>query len=103
MDQTELMRAGRHGAADLPNLDALWMPFTANRDFKTAPRMLVSARGMHYRSHDGREILDGVAGLWCVNAGHGREEIVEAIAQQAREMDYAPPFHMWHPVEFALA
>ncbi|OIQ81882.1 beta-alanine--pyruvate aminotransferase [mine drainage metagenome] len=103
MDQTELMRAGRHGAVDLPNLDALWMPFTANRDFKTAPRMLVSAQGMHYRSHDGREILDGVAGLWCVNAGHGREEIVEAIARQAREMDYAPPFQMGHPVQFEAA
>ncbi|MDE2128791.1 MAG: aspartate aminotransferase family protein [Betaproteobacteria bacterium] len=103
MDQTELTRAGRHGAVDLPNLDALWMPFTANRDFKAAPRMLVSAQGMHYRSHDGREILDGVAGLWCVNAGHGREEIVEAIARQAREMDYAPPFQMGHPVQFEAA
>ncbi|WP_288127986.1 aspartate aminotransferase family protein [Thiomonas sp.] len=79
------------------------MPFTANRDFKAAPRMLVSAQGMHYRSHDGREILDGVAGLWCVNAGHGREEIVEAIARQAREMDYAPPFQMGHPVQFEAA
>ena len=103
MDHTELMRAEQQSATHLPNLDALWMPFTANRQFKAAPRMLVSARGMYYRSHDGREILDGVAGLWCVNAGHGREEISEAIAQQAREMDYAPPFQMGHPAQFEAA
>lgn len=103
MDQTELTRAGQRGAMELPNLEALWMPFTANRQFKAAPRMLVGARGMHYRSHDGREILDGVAGLWCVNAGHGREEITAAIARQAAEMDYAPPFQMGHPVQFEAA
>ncbi len=103
MDQTELTRAGQRGAMELPNLEALWMPFTANRQFKAAPRMFVGARGMHYRSHDGREILDGVAGLWCVNAGHGREEITAAIARQAAEMDYAPPFQMGHPVQFEAA
>ncbi len=84
-------------------LDALWMPFTANRQFKKQPRLLAKAAGMHYWSHDGRKILDGVAGLWCVNAGHGRPKIVQAIAQQAAELDYAPPFQMGHPKAFELA
>jgi len=85
------------------NLDALWMPFTANRQFKANPRLLVSAEGMHYRSVDGREILDGTAGLWCVNAGHGRPEIIEAVQRQAERMDYAPSFQMAHPLQFELA
>jgi len=85
------------------NLDAFWMPFTANRQFKSAPRLLVSAKGMHYQSHDGRQILDGTAGLWCVNAGHCHPKIVEAIRAQAGEMDYAPPFQMGHPKAFELA
>jgi len=85
------------------NLDALWMPFTANRQFKANPRLLVSAEGMHYRSVDGREILDGTAGLWCVNAGHGRKEIIEAVQRQAERMDYAPSFQMAHPLQFELA
>ena len=80
-----------------------WMPFTANRAFKRAPRLLASAKGMHYTTHDGRTILDGAAGLWCVNAGHCREPIVDAIARQAGEMDYAPPFQMGHPLAFELA
>jgi beta-alanine--pyruvate transaminase len=85
------------------NLDSLWMPFTANRQFKKQPRLLTKAEGMHYWSSDGRKILDGVAGLWCVNAGHGRKRIVKAIAEQAAEMDYAPPFQMGHPKAFELA
>jgi beta-alanine--pyruvate transaminase len=85
------------------SLDAQWMPFTANRAFKRAPRLLAKAKGMFYTSADGRRILDGAAGLWCVNAGHCREEIVEAIARQAGEMDYAPPFQMGHPLAFELA
>jgi len=85
------------------NLDAFWMPFTANRQFKKAPRMLVAAEGMHYTAADGRKILDGTAGLWCCNAGHARPKIVEAIANQAREMDYAPGFQMGHPKVFELA
>jgi beta-alanine--pyruvate transaminase len=85
------------------NLDAFWMPFTANRQFKNAPRLLVSAKGMHYASHDGRQILDGTAGLWCVNAGHCHPKIVEAIRAQAGELDYAPPFQMAHPQSFELA
>ncbi|MEO5733693.1 MAG: aspartate aminotransferase family protein [Rubrivivax sp.] len=79
------------------------MPFTANRQFKQAPRMLVSASGMHYQDANGRQILDGVAGLWCVNAGHGRPRIVKAIQQQAARMDFAPPFQMGHPLAFELA
>jgi beta-alanine--pyruvate transaminase len=86
-----------------PALDALWMPFTANRAFKRAPRLLESAKDMHYRTPEGRVVLDGAAGLWCVNAGHGREPIVRAIAEQAQRMDYAPGFQMGHPLEFALA
>ncbi|PXW98109.1 beta-alanine--pyruvate transaminase [Sphaerotilus hippei] len=86
-----------------PSLDAYWMPFTANRQFKQRPRLLTQASGMHYRTDDGREILDGVAGLWCVNAGHARPRIVQAIARQAGEMDYAPPFQMGHPKAFEFA
>lgn len=87
-----------------PNdLDAFWMPFTANRQFKADPRLLVAAKDMHYTSHDGRQILDGTAGLWCCNAGHGRAPITEAIQAQAAQMDYAPPFQMAHPGAFELA
>ncbi|ROR32849.1 aspartate aminotransferase family protein [Inmirania thermothiophila] len=84
-------------------LDALWKPFTANRQFRAAPRLVVGAEGVHYRAADGRRILDGCSGLWCVNAGHGRREIVEAIQAQAARLDYAPAFQMGHPGEFRLA
>ena len=90
-------------AATPNNLDAYWMPFTANRAFKSAPRIMVAAEGMHYTTDDGRRILDGTAGLWCCNAGHARPRIVEAIAKQAREMDYSPAFQMGHPKAFELA
>jgi beta-alanine--pyruvate transaminase len=87
-----------------PNdLSAFWMPFTANRQFKKAPRMFVGAKDMHYTSSDGRQVLDGTAGLWCVNAGHCRPKITEAIANQAAELDYAPAFQMGHPKAFELA
>ncbi|WP_309085246.1 aspartate aminotransferase family protein [Chelativorans sp.] len=87
-----------------PNdLSAYWMPFTANRQFKQAPRMLVAAKDMHYWTDDGRKVLDGAAGLWCVNAGHCRPKITEAIQKQAAEMDYAPPFQMGHPLAFEFA
>ena len=85
------------------DLDAYWMPFTANRQFKKSPRLLAKSSGMHYWDDKGREILDGVAGLWCVNAGHGRQRIVQAIQDQAAELDYAPPFQMSHPKAFELA
>jgi beta-alanine--pyruvate transaminase len=85
------------------DLQSHWMPFTANRQFKAAPRMLVRAEGMYYWTDDGRQILDGFAGLWCCNAGHCRKPIVEAIQKQAATMDYAPPFQMGHPLSFELA
>ena len=85
------------------NLDAFWMPFTANRRFKAQPRMIVSAQDMHYMSADGRTVLDATAGLWCCNAGHGRPKIVEAVQRQAAELDYAPNFHLGHPKAFELA
>jgi beta-alanine--pyruvate transaminase len=91
-------------ASTAPNdLRAFWMPFTANRQFKKAPRMFVAADGMHYTTSDGRRVLDGTAGLWCCNAGHRRPRIVEAIQAQVAEMDYAPAFQMGHPKAFELA
>ena len=84
-------------------LEAFWMPFSANRQFKANPRLLVRAQGMHYWSHDGRQILDGTAGLWCVNAGHSRPEITQAVARQLGEMEFAPNFQMSHPQAFTLA
>jgi len=92
------------GATSIPNdLNAFWMPFTANRQFKSAPRMFVAAKDMHYTTSDGRKVLDGTAGLWCVNAGHCRPLITEAIQKQAAELDYAPAFQMGHPKAFELA
>lgn len=84
-------------------LAAFWMPFTANRSYKANPRQLVSAKGMIYKSADGRDILDGTAGLWCSNAGHCREEITAAIAQGAATLDFGPTFNMGHPLPFELA
>ena len=86
-----------------PSLEPLWMPFTANRAFKKAPRILVSAKDMHYTDAAGNQVLDAVAGLWCVNAGHCRASIVEAIAKTAGSLDYAPAFQMGHSLSFALA
>ena len=85
------------------NLDPYWMPFTANRAFKQAPRMFVAAKDMHYVTDDGRQVLDGTAGLWCVNAGHCRPRIVEAVQKQVAAMDYSPAFQMGHPDAFRVA
>jgi beta-alanine--pyruvate transaminase len=85
------------------DLEALWLPFTANRQFKDKPRLLARASGMHYWTADGRQILDAVAGLWCVNAGHGRREITQAVANSLETLDYAPTFQMGHPPAFQLA
>ncbi len=85
------------------DLRAFWMPFTANRQFKASPRMFVAADGMHYTTADGRQVLDGTSGLWCCNAGHNQPKIVEAIRQQAGELDYAPAFQIGHPKAFQLA
>ena len=85
------------------NMDPLWMPFTANRQFKSNPRLLVAAKDMYYTTHDGRQVLDGIAGLWAVNAGHCRAPIVEAIKKQAESIDYATGFQLHHPTAFLAA
>jgi beta-alanine--pyruvate transaminase len=92
-----------HTKPNAPVLDSYWMPFTANRQFKAAPRLLESAAGMHYTAIDGRQILDGTAGLWCVNAGHGRRQIAAAVERQLTTLDYAPSFQMGHPIAFDFA
>src|ERR671925_220122 len=90
--------------ASVPNdLEAYWLPFTANRAFKRTPRIVVHAKDMHYFTSDGRAVLDGAAGMWCCNAGHNRDPIVAAIQQQAAELDYAPAFQFSHPKAFELA
>jgi beta-alanine--pyruvate transaminase len=99
----ELTPASTSLASERSELDAFWMPFTANRQFKANPRLLARAEGMTYWTADGREVLDGVAGLWCVNAGHGRREITEAVAKQLATMEFAPTFQMGHPLAFELA
>jgi beta-alanine--pyruvate transaminase len=86
-----------------PSLDAFWMPFTPNRRFKADPRFITGAKGMRYETADGGSILDGAAGLWCCNAGHGREEIAEAVERQLRTLDYAPAFNVAHPLVFEFA
>ena len=91
-------------SVNVPNdLAAHWMPFTANRAFKKAPRLLAGAKDMHYITVDGRKIIDGAAGMWCCNAGHGRTQISQAIAKQAEALDYAPPFQFGIPQAFELA
>jgi beta-alanine--pyruvate transaminase len=97
------MQLPHSGAIATTNLDAFWMPFTANRQFKSKPRLMVSAKEMHFTTEDGRQVLDGTAGLWCVNAGHCHPKIVEAIHQQVATLDYAPAFQMGHPGAFQLA
>ncbi|MBB3936791.1 aspartate aminotransferase family protein [Aureimonas phyllosphaerae] len=92
-----------HARPNMPALDSYWMPFTANRQFKQAPRLLASASGMYYADMDGRCVLDGTAGLWCVNAGHGRREIASAVERQLMTLDYAPSFQMGHPIAFEFA
>jgi len=96
-------QAGRSAASAPNDLEAFWMPFTANRAFKARPRVIAGAKDMHYIANDGRKILDGAAGLWCCNAGHNRDAIVAAIQQQAAELDYAPSFQFSHPKAFAVA
>lgn len=85
------------------DMSAFWMPFTANRQFKAEPRLFAEAAGMYYRTPEGHAVMDGAAGLWCVNAGHGRLEIAEAVAGQLMRLDYAPSFQMSHPLAFEFA
>src|SRR2546421_3607451 len=96
--------AARPLAPTVPNdLEAFWVPFTPNRAFKKAPRLIVRAKGMHYYTPEGKPIIDGSAGMWCCNAGHNRDSIVEAIQRQAAELDYPPAFQFSHPKAFELA
>ena len=97
---TDAKHLEQDAALDMSNF---WMPFTANKQFKAAPRMFKKAKGMHYTTVDDRQVIDAVAGLWCVNAGHGREEIVQAVTEQMSQMDYAPTFQMGHPLAFEAA
>jgi adenosylmethionine-8-amino-7-oxononanoate aminotransferase len=85
------------------DLSQFWMPFTANRQYKAAPRLLVEAKGIYYRTIEGREVLDGTSGLWCCNVGHGDPRIVAAIQAQAMKLDFAPTFQMGHPAAFELS
>src|SRR5450432_3371721 len=83
---------------EVPNdLEAFWLPFTPNRAFKKAPRLISRSKDMHYYTPEGREILDATAALWCCNAGHNRPHIVEAIQRQAAELDFSPTFQFAHP------
>ena len=94
------------GAENLTNtldLSAHWIPFTPNRQFKADPRLIASAKGVWFTTTDGRKVLDGTSGLWCVNAGHCRPEIAAAVAHQIETLDYAPAFQMGHPLSFQLA
>ena len=84
-------------------LDAHWMPFTANRQFKRDPRMIVAAQGAYFTDADGRQVFDGLSGLWCTGLGHGRREIAEAVGKQAGQLDYSPAFQFGHPLSFELA
>lgn len=88
---------------DLPDLEAYWMPFTGNRFFKEHPRLIARAEGMHCWTHDGKQLLDAIAGLWCCNAGHCHPKIVEAIKEQVETLDYATAFQLGHPKVFELA
>ena len=103
-DKTSYHQHYKSQATQSPeHMDAFWMPFSANRQFKHAPRLLASAEGMYYQSTDGRQILDGTGGLWCCNAGHGRQRIIDAVQQQIATLDFAPTFQMGHPLPFVLA
>ena len=84
-------------------LDAHWMPFSANRQFKAKPRMMVAAQGCYYTDSDGKQIFDGLSGLWCCGLGHGRAEITQAVARQMATLDYSPAFQFGHPLSFELA
>ena len=85
------------------DLNAHWMPFTANRQFKQNPRLLVAGEGVHYTDSDGRKIFDGLSGLWTCGAGHGRQEINQAVTNQLNTLDYSPGFQFGHPLSFELA
>ena len=105
MDMTDAqhLQSQTRPRTDAAWLDAHWMPFTGNRNFKANPRMIVSAQGAYYTDIDGRQILDGLSGLWTCGLGHCREEITQAVARQIGQLDYAPAFQFGHPLSFELA
>ena len=105
MSVTATQPAAGHTAPrqDAAWLDAHWMPFTANRQFKRDPRMIVAAQGAYFTDGDGRQVFDGLSGLWCTGLGHGRREIAEAVGKQAAQLDYSPGFQFGHPLSFELA
>jgi beta-alanine--pyruvate transaminase len=104
MDMTDAQRLNTPAPrTDADWLAAHWMPFTGNRDFKANPRLMTSAKGCYYRDADGRQIFDGLSGLWCCGLGHGRTEIAEAVGRQAAQLDYSPAFQFGHPLSFELA
>jgi beta-alanine--pyruvate transaminase len=103
MPKTQTSAAQPNSKPAANNLEAFWMPFSANRQFKAAPRMFVAAKDMHYTTDDGRKVLDATAGLWCCNIGHARPKVVKAVQKQIEELDYAPAFQMGHPKVFELA
>ena len=99
-----LEELSRDDAVGAPNdLQSFWQPFTPNRQFKAHPRLVVSAKGMHYRSHDGRDVLDSSAGLWCANLGHCHPKVVEAVQRGIATLDFAPNFQFGHNKVFELA
>src|SRR6476661_2587923 len=103
-ERLKMSLATRPLAPTVPNdLEAFFVPFTPNRAFKKAPRLIARAKDMHYITVDGRKVIDGSAGMWCCNAGHNRDPIVAAIQQQAAELDYPPAFQFSHPKAFELA
>ena len=103
MNMSDAQQASAAPRTDPAWLEAHWMPFTGNRDFKAHPRLITAAQGAYYTYGDGRQLFDGLSGLWCSGLGHGRTEIVEAIARQAATLDYSPAFQFGHPLSFELA
>ena len=102
-DLTAPLQTENASRTDAAWLDAHWMPFTGNRQFKADPRMIVAAQGAYYTDDQGRKIFDGLSGLWCSGLGHGRAEIVDAVSRQIAQLDYAPAFQFGHPKSFELA
>ena len=103
MDMTDSQRLTPAARTDAEWLAAHWMPYTGNRQFKADPRLIVGAQGAYFTSHDGRQIFDGLSGLWCSGLGHGRKEITEAVSRQVATLDYCPAFQFGHPLSFELA
>ena len=101
--RTESQFLQTQARSDADWLAAHWMPFSGNRDFKAHPRMFTSAKGAYYTTDDGRQIFDGLSGLWCTGLGHCRQEIVDAVSRQVGTLDYSPGFQFGHAVSFELA